>query len=178
MLWCALLKKLMESSLFMGERTAIGRILTAIGSENGNPYSQPCQRISKTGGICMRRRTFLSVSAAAGLAATARGAEARQVRPGDIPKRPLGRTGELLTIIGQAGGRFPLCSYEDAKAITLRAYELGVNYFDNARIYWGGRSEEVYGDVLPPFRKSVFLTTKSPRAYPPGSRGGSEQVPA
>ena len=110
----------------------------------------------------MRRRTFLSVSAAAGLAAASGGAEARQTRPGDIPKRALGRTGELLTIIGQAGGRFPLCSYEDAKAITLRAYELGVNYFDNARIYWDGRSEEVYGDVLPPFRKSIFLTTKSP----------------
>ena len=56
-----------------------------------------------------------------------------------------------------------MCSYEDAKAITLRAYELGVNYFDNARIYWDGRSEEVYGDVLPPFRKNIFLTTKSPR---------------
>jgi len=110
----------------------------------------------------MRRRTFLSVSAAAGLAAASGGAEARQTRPGDIPKRALGRTGELLTIIGQAGGRFPLCSYEEAKAITLRAYELGVNYFDNARIYWDGRSEEVYGDVLPPFRKSIFLTTKSP----------------
>jgi uncharacterized protein len=37
-----------------------------------------------------------------------------------------------------------MCSYEDAKAITLRAYELGVNYFDTARIYWDGRSEEVY----------------------------------
>ena len=90
----------------------------------------------------MRRRTFLSVSAAAGLAAAARGSQARQVKPVDIPKRTLGRTGEQLTIIGQAGGRFPMCSYEDAKAITLRAYELGVNYFDNARIYWDGRSEE------------------------------------
>ena len=125
---------------------------------------------SQEGGICMRRRTFLSVSAAAGLAAAARDSEARQVKPGDIPKRTLGRTGEQLTIIGQAGGRFPMCSYEDAKAITLRAYELGVNYFDNARIYWDGRSEEVYGDVLPPFRKNIFLTTKSPQR----SRQGAE----
>src|SRR5439155_26045489 len=112
---------------------------------------------SQEGRICMRRRAFLSVSAAAGLAAAARGAEARPVKPVDIPKRTLGRTGERLTIIGQAGGRFPMCSYEDAKAITLGAYELGVNYFDNARIYWDGRSEEVYGDVLPPFRKNIFL---------------------
>ncbi len=73
-----------------------------------------------------------------------------------------GKTGERLTIIGQAGGRFPLCTYEDAKAVTLRAYELGINYFDTARVYWDGRSEEVWGDVLPPFRKHIFLTTKSP----------------
>lgn len=118
----------------------------------------------------MRRRTFLSVSAAAGLAAAARGTETRQVKPVDIPRRTLGKTGEQLTIIGQAGGRFPMCSYEDAKAITLRAFELGVNYFDNARIYWDGRSEEVYGDVLPPFRKKIFLTTKSPQR----SRQGAE----
>ena len=93
----------------------------------------------------------------------AHGAEAGQVKPGDIPKRVLGKTGEKLTIIGQAGGRFPMCSYEEAKAITLRAYELGINYFDNARIYWDGRSEEVYGDILPSFRKHIFLTTKSPQ---------------
>ena len=80
---------------------------------------------------------------------------------GDIPKRVFGKTGEKLTIIGQAGGRFPMCSYEDAKAISLRAYKLGINYFDCARIYWNGKSEEVYGDILPPFRKKIFLTTKS-----------------
>src|SRR2546426_11818951 len=49
-------------------------------------------------------------------------------------------------------------------------YELGVNYFDNARIYWEGKSEQVYGDVLPPFRKNIFLTTKSPQR----SRQGAE----
>ena len=110
----------------------------------------------------MRRRTFLTTSAAAGLAACAWGADTSQLKAGDIPKRMFGKTGERLTIIGQAGGRFPLCTYEDAKAITLRAYDLGINYFDTARIYWNGRSEEVWGDVLPPFRKNIFLTTKSP----------------
>ena len=80
---------------------------------------------------------------------------------GDIPRRTFGKTGEKLTVIGQAGGRFPLISEEDAKAIVLRAYELGINYFDNAYSYWDGHSEEVYGMVLPPFRKEVFITTKS-----------------
>lgn len=118
----------------------------------------------------MRRRTFFAASVAAGLSMCARGGEGSPVQPGDIPKRGFGKTGERLTIIGQAGGRFPMCSYEDAKAVTLRAYELGVNYFDNARIYWEGRSEQVYGDVLPPFRKHIFLTTKSPQR----SRQGAE----
>jgi len=118
----------------------------------------------------MRRRTFFTASAAAGLSIYARGGDKGQPAPGDIPKRVFGKTGERLTIIGQAGGRFPLCSYDDAKAITLRAYELGVNYFDCARIYWEGKSEQVYGDVLPPFRKHIFLTSKSPQR----SRQGAE----
>jgi predicted aldo/keto reductase-like oxidoreductase len=115
----------------------------------------------KTQGDNMRRRTFLSTSAVAGLAAYAWGTDTVQLKSGDIPKRVFGKTGEQLTIIGQAGGRFSMCSYEDAKAITLRAFELGINYFDCAHNYWNGRSEEVYGDVLAPFRKHIFLTTKS-----------------
>jgi uncharacterized protein len=118
----------------------------------------------------MRRRTFLSTSAVAGLGAFAWGTERVQAKAGDIPKRTFGKTGEQLTIVGQAGGRFPLCTFEEAKAVTLRAYELGVNYFDTARIYWDGKSEEVYGAVLPPFRKNIFLTTKSPQR----SRQGAE----
>lgn len=54
-----------------------------------------------------------------------------------------------------------MISYEEAKAVTLRAYDLGVTYFDNARLYWNGKSEQVYGDVLAPHRKELFLTTKS-----------------
>ncbi len=118
----------------------------------------------------MLRRTFLAGSAAAGLTIDVSNPLMGEVKHGDIPTRVFGKTGERLTIIGQAGGRFPLCTFEEAKAITLRAYELGINYFDTARIYWNGRSEEVYGAVLPPFRKNIFLTTKSPQR----SRRGAE----
>ncbi len=109
----------------------------------------------------MQRRSFFG-SVFAGLAASSLyGFKTPKPKAGDIPLRTFGKTGEKLTVIGQAGGRFPLISFEEAKAITLRAYDLGINYFDNAHLYWGGRSEEVYGAVLPPFRKKVFITTKS-----------------
>src|SRR5579871_5791054 len=116
----------------------------------------------------MRRRTFLSSTAA--LTLTANAAPPAKLEAGSIPKRPFGKTGEHLTVIGQAGGRFPMITFEEAKAVTQRAYELGINYFDCARIYWNGKSEEVYGAVLPPFRKNIFLTTKSPER----SRKGAE----
>jgi predicted aldo/keto reductase-like oxidoreductase len=108
----------------------------------------------------MKRRTFFGSAAAASLAASSQGA---QVKPGDIPMRTFGKTGEKLTIVGQASGRFPMISYEEAKAVTWRAYELGINYFDTARLYWNGKSEEVYGDVLSPVRKKIFLTSKCHR---------------
>ena len=88
-------------------------------------------------------------------------AQSRAVKPGDIPMRTFGKTGSKLTVIGQAGGRLPLTSDEEAEAVVMRAYELGINYFDNAHAYWNGHSEEVYGKMLAPFRKEIFLTTKS-----------------
>lgn len=107
----------------------------------------------------MKRRVFFG-TAFAGLGA----AQARPPKPkaGDIPTRVFGKTGVKLTIVGQAAGRFPLFrDKEEARAQVRHAYDMGINYFDNARVYWDGKSEEVYGDVLPAFRKEVFITTKS-----------------
>ena len=108
----------------------------------------------------MRRRTFVG-GAFAGLAA---GVKARPAPAGDIPKRVFGKTGEKLTLIGVAAGRFGDCAdFDTAKRIVRRGYDLGINYFDNARVYWGGRSEEVFGAVVPEFRKEVFVTSKTQR---------------
>ncbi len=117
----------------------------------------------------MQRRTFVG-SVFAGLGAVH--AVPAKPKEGDIPKRAFGKTGVSLTIIGQAGGRFPLTNdKEAARAVVRRAYELGINYFDNAAVYWDGRSEEVYGDVLPQWRKHVFITTKAMAR----DRAGAEQ---
>lgn len=111
----------------------------------------------------MRRRSFFGAcfSGLAGLA-SARPAKAKA---GDIPMRDLGRTGQKLTCIGMGGARFHLNSVADATALVRRAYDLGINYFDMARGYASrGESkhgEEIYGAVLPAFRKDIFLTTKS-----------------
>ena len=106
----------------------------------------------------MNRRSFLGGALAGTPALAAAGAASPR---GDVPTRVFGKTGESLTVIGQAGGRFPLCTFDEAKSIVQRAYDLGINYFDNAHSYWGGRSEEVFGAVLPPVRKDVFITTKT-----------------
>jgi aryl-alcohol dehydrogenase-like predicted oxidoreductase len=104
----------------------------------------------------MQRRIFVG-GILAGLA-TPRPAKPKS---GDIPKRNLGRTGEQLTIIGEGGARFHLISFEEGKAVVRRAYDLGINYFDMARSYSEGLAEDVYGAVIPEFRKNIFLTTKS-----------------
>jgi aryl-alcohol dehydrogenase-like predicted oxidoreductase len=107
----------------------------------------------------MQRRSFFGAALAGlGSAASARPAKPRV---GDIPMRTLGRTGVKLTCIGMGGARFHLISMEDGIAVVRRAYELGINYFDMARSYAEGRAEEVYGNAIPPFRKNIFLTTKS-----------------
>ena len=81
---------------------------------------------------------------------------------GEIPRRPFGQTGEKLTVIGLASGRFQMCGSEEAAiALTRRAYELGINYFDTAQAYWKGNSERIYGRAMKEFRKKIFLTTKS-----------------
>lgn len=104
----------------------------------------------------MNRRFFIG-GILAGLAAP------RPARPksGDIPMRALGRTGQKLTIIGQGGARVGMVPFEESKAEVRRAYDLGINYFDMARAYADGHAEEVYGAVIPEFRKEIFLTTKS-----------------
>ena len=112
----------------------------------------------------MKRRTVLGglLGAAVVRAASGNLLGAAQIKPGDIPRRAFGKTGEKLTVIGLASGRFQMCDSEEAAiALTRRAYELGINYFDTAQAYWSGRSEQIYGRAMKDFRRKIFLTTKS-----------------
>jgi aryl-alcohol dehydrogenase-like predicted oxidoreductase len=58
---------------------------------------------------------------------------------------------------------------EMAEACIDRAYEIGINFFDTANVYAGGRSEEVVGRALSKFpRSSYVLATKVFGAMGPG----------
>jgi uncharacterized protein len=87
---------------------------------------------------------------------------AYNLKPGDIPTTTFGKTGFQVSIIAQRGARMDLHpDIPAAAAHVRRVYDLGVTYFDCARAYWDGRSEEAYGIGLEGVRKNVFLTTKT-----------------
>ena len=81
---------------------------------------------------------------------------------GDIPTTTFGKTGVRVSVIAQGGARMDLHpDIQTAAAHVRRMYDLGITYFDCARGYWDGRSEEAYGIGLADVRKNVFLTTKT-----------------
>jgi uncharacterized protein len=109
----------------------------------------------------MKRRLFVG-GAFAGLSIGRSFAAPQKVKAGDIPVTTLGKTGVKVSVIAQGGARMDLHpDVKTAAAHVRRVYDLGLTYFDCARQYWGGRSEEAYGIGLQGVRKNVFLTTKT-----------------
>lgn len=109
----------------------------------------------------MKRRSFVGGTLAA-VSITGSCAAAQKVKAGDIPTTTFGKTGVKVSVIAQGGARMDLHPDVPTAAAHIRKmYELGITYFDCARGYWDGRSEEAYGIGLQGVRKNVFLTTKS-----------------
>jgi predicted aldo/keto reductase-like oxidoreductase len=80
---------------------------------------------------------------------------------GPLLKRPLGKTGVQVTILG-LGGEGVLRSFnrgQEAVSLIHRAIDLGITYFESARAYEG--SESYYGMALRERRKDIFLASKS-----------------
>jgi len=93
----------------------------------------------------MKRRSFLS-AALAGMSITGTSAAPPKVRAGDIPTTTFGKTGVKVSVIAQGGARMDLYPDIQAAAAHVRkVYDLGITYFDCARLYWDGRSEDAYG---------------------------------
>ncbi|MBV9468185.1 MAG: aldo/keto reductase [Abitibacteriaceae bacterium] len=81
--------------------------------------------------------------------------------PGEIPRKPLGRTGVEVSVIGLGGSTLGnAASYEEAEQIVHEAIDAGVTFMDNAWEYNEGRSEDWMGRALQGRRDKVFLMTK------------------
>jgi len=78
-----------------------------------------------------------------------------------LSKRPLGKTGEQVTLLGLGGEGILRTFDRDQEAVSLihRAIDLGITYFESARAYGG--SESYYGMALRERRKDIFLASKS-----------------
>jgi len=76
-----------------------------------------------------------------------------------IPKRPLGRTGEKLSIIALGGIVVSKEPQSVADQYVREAIDHGINYFDVAPTY--GDAQDRLGPALIPFRKNVFLACKT-----------------
>ncbi|MFZ5987232.1 MAG: aldo/keto reductase [Bacillota bacterium] len=81
-----------------------------------------------------------------------------------------GNTGVNISKLGFGCMRFPMIKVngkdvvDEEKTIEmlLRAYELGVNYYDTAYFYCEDQSESVVGKALKGIRDKVIVSTKSP----------------
>jgi aryl-alcohol dehydrogenase-like predicted oxidoreductase len=76
-----------------------------------------------------------------------------------MQKRPLGNTGEELSIIGFGGIVVTDAEPSEAERAVAEAVDRGVNYFDVAPSY--GNAEERLGPALEPYRNGVFLACKT-----------------
>lgn len=118
------------------------------------------------------RRTFLkkslATSAGIGLVGTSgifakTTAWATEPANGPMPTRPLGKTGQQVSIFSLGGETtIEMADHHDeAVEIINRALDLGVNYIDTAAWYGNGASELNIGAAIKDRRDEVFLATKS-----------------
>ena len=112
-----------------------------------------------------RRRLLKAGLVAAGTIAAAplaqTSASPAEASPDEIPLRPLGRTGERVSILGLGGYHLgTLATVDDAVRLVHEAIDAGVRFYDNAWEYHDGRSEEWLGRALEGRRDRVFLMTK------------------
>jgi aryl-alcohol dehydrogenase-like predicted oxidoreductase len=80
---------------------------------------------------------------------------------GDVPRRPLGRTGVEVSALCFGGAHWGgMDSEAEAMRVLHEAVDAGITFMDNAWEYHGGRAEEWMGKALAGRRQKVFLMTK------------------
>ena len=79
----------------------------------------------------------------------------------EIPRRPLGTSGVLVSALGLGGYHLALAKSErEGIRIVHAAIDAGVTFMDNAWEYHDGQSEQIMGKALADRREQVFLMTK------------------
>lgn len=125
----------------------------------------------------MRRREFIKTTSLAvpvmSLFPADLSTVTRKKMPGKIEKRSLGRTGEMLSVIGFGGIIVKDATPQEAAADVKLAIDAGINYFDVAPSY--GDAEIKLGPALEPYRKNVFLACKTGQRSRAGARTELEQ---
>ncbi|MCK5693709.1 MAG: aldo/keto reductase [Bacteroidales bacterium] len=125
----------------------------------------------------MKRRKFLETSAMSlpliSMFPANLSAIVRDTTEGKIEKRALGKTGEMLSMIGFGGIVVDKATTEQAASRVKEAIDYGINYFDVAPAY--GNAEEMLGPALEPYRKDVFLACKTGERKKEGARRELEQ---
>ena len=107
--------------------------------------------------MAQTRRNFVQGLGAIGAGMMMEGAQAQQT----IPKRPLGKTGLLVSALGLGGYHLGSADSDDeANRIVAEAIDAGINFFDNAWEYHDGKSETRMGNALKGKRDQVVLMTK------------------
>ncbi|MGQ9620355.1 MAG: aldo/keto reductase [Bacteroidales bacterium] len=97
----------------------------------------------------------------------------REKAAGKIEKRSLGRTGEMLSVIGFGGIVVMNTTAQEAASYVKQAVDAGINYFDVAPSY--GNAEVMLGTALEPYRKNVFLACKTQKRNREDARKELEQ---
>ena len=80
---------------------------------------------------------------------------------GEIPRRPLGRTGVRVSAVGVGGHHLgDLSTVDEAIRLVHEALDAGITFFDNCWEYYNGKTENWLGRALKGHRNKVFLMTK------------------
>ena len=102
-----------------------------------------------------------AIGGAQGLAEIVVPASAAGTSAGEIPQRPLGKTGVSVSALCFGGAHWGrIDSDTEAIRVLHEAIDAGITFMDNAWEYNGGRSEELMGKALQGRRQKVFLMTK------------------
>jgi predicted aldo/keto reductase-like oxidoreductase len=112
------------------------------------------------------RRAFLGSTLALPALASASSEGAAQgqapaARPAAVPSAPkftygaLGKTGMRVARLSFG------CMTTSDQSVIERAADMGLNYFDTARVYQGGNNERMVGAALKKYRDKVYISSKT-----------------